>query len=248
MILFEEDWLRYPEAIADYETRNKSFVRFSGLLKSMGISNHLWPLALIHKELQGIDPFDEENLTYEQKLTIAKEIKMNPIYYLREIARAPSNAGSEIFVYKANRANMAMFWAAMNHLTSLVIQPRQTGKSFGVDQLMTMLMNIVLMNTKMNLLTKDDDLRVKNLKRLKDIADELPSYLRLRSKSDASNMEKMTVNKLNNVYNTSVPQASPKAALGLGRGSTFAINHIDEIAFIKNIDITLPALLAAAGE
>jgi hypothetical protein len=50
------------------------------------------------------------------------------------------------------------------------------------------------------------------------------------------------------VYSSNVAQSSVKAALNLGRGMTNAINHIDEIAFINNIEHTLPALLAATGK
>ena len=65
MILFLRDWTQYEEAIPDYKTNNKTFLRFSGLLKAMGIKNHLFPLALHNAELQGVDPHDEERLTDE---------------------------------------------------------------------------------------------------------------------------------------------------------------------------------------
>ena len=74
MILFHNSWSLYPEAIADYKTSNKTFLRFSGLLKAMGIKNHLFPLALHNAELQGIDPHDEERLTDEIKFKIVVKI------------------------------------------------------------------------------------------------------------------------------------------------------------------------------
>ena len=46
MILHQEDWLRYPGAIADYSTPNRSFVQFANLLHRQGIKNCLFMLAL----------------------------------------------------------------------------------------------------------------------------------------------------------------------------------------------------------
>ena len=37
MILFKEDWMKYPKAIADVNTKNQSFVRISALYRDMGI-------------------------------------------------------------------------------------------------------------------------------------------------------------------------------------------------------------------
>ena len=246
MILFKKDWDAYPEAFPDWNSKNKSFVRLAGLYKSMGIENHAMILALHDKELLHIDPYDE-NLEEEQIVRVVTECKINPWYFFREIARAPAITGTEATLFRANRGNIALYWLFFNHITTLLIQVRQSGKSFSTDTLMTLLLHIMVSNTSINLLTKDDDLRTKNIQRLKDIADELPFYVRLKKRGDTNNTEKITVNRLKNTYTSSVAQSSPKAALKIGRGSTFAINHIDEIAFIKNIDITLPALLAASG-
>jgi len=247
MVLFIRDWLIYPSASPDYTTKNKSFIRYAGLLKSMGIENNSFCLALHDQSLVGIDPHSKE-LTNEQILAIMVECKINPWYFIREVARAPALSGSTPSMFRGNRFTISLFWLFFNHITSLGIAPRQTGKSFSTDMLMTLLIRISLENTNVNLLTKDDDLRVKNVTRLKDIAEELPSYMNLKMKGDTNNTEKITINRLGNTYTTAVAQSSPKAALNTGRGSTFAINHIDEIAFIKNIDITLPALLAASGK
>ena len=37
MILFQEDWLKYPGAIADYNTSNRSFVDIAMLLRDLGV-------------------------------------------------------------------------------------------------------------------------------------------------------------------------------------------------------------------
>lgn len=246
MILFEQDWWNYPTAIIDTKTTNRSFVRLAAVYRSMGIKNHAFILALINPKLQGVDPFSP-HLTADQMYMIAVECKLNPWYFLREIARAPGNSGSPAVPLEANRANIALFWCFFNHVFFTLIQPRQTGKSFSTDTLMSYLMNIVCTGTSINLLTKDDNLRRKNIERIKEIMAELPPYLSQRTKDDANNGEEVTVKALKNTYNTHVPQSSPKRAYNMGRGLTTAIFHIDEPPFQPNIAIALPAALAATG-
>ena len=246
MILYKNDWLKFPSAIVDLTTTNISYIRLAGVYKAMNIDNHSFCLALHNPLLQGIDPHSNK-LTQEQIMMIAVECNENPWYFFREVIKVPAVAGPENIPFRANRQNIALFWLFFNHITQLVIAPRQTGKSLSTDSIMVYLLSVATLNTEFNLLTKDDDLRVKNVKRIKDLIDGLPYYLKFKTKRDTNNTEKITLERLGNTYNTTVAQASPKAALNLGRGMTIAINHVDEIAFIKNIDITLPALLAASS-
>ena len=245
MVLFKKDW-ETSGAVADVNTSNQTFLRYSQLLKKMGIENHLFPLTLLNTNLLGIDPWSDK-LTESEIIQITTECRLNPWYYFREVVRVPAVAGAEDVPFRANRGNMALFWLFFNHITSLLIQPRQTGKSVSTDTLMSYLLAIGTINTKMSLLTKDEKLRTANVLRLREILDGLPFYLRLRGKGDTYNTEKITVNALGNSYITMVPQMSEKAAANIGRGHTIAINHVDEIAFITNIHITLPALLAASS-
>jgi hypothetical protein len=137
MILFKEDWDK-PEnksAIADYTTSNKSFVELAAKLKMMGIENYDFMLALHIPQLRGINPFSK-NLTQEQIALISIEAKINPWYYFREIARVPATAGFDDVPLNANRANISLYWLFFNHVTTMLIQPRQTGKSLSTDELM----------------------------------------------------------------------------------------------------------------
>lgn len=245
-ILFAEDWAKYPNAIIDTQTKNKSFVRLASVYRSMGVRNHAFILALINPKLQGVDPHDPE-LSQQTKLMIATECKLNYWYYLREVIRVPAIGSSEGTYFEANRGNIASAWLFFNHITYTLIQPRQTGKSFSTDTLMVYLMDIGCLNTKINLLTKDDNLRRANILRLKDIRSELPPYLRQFTPKDANNTEEMTTERLGNRYTTHVPRTSPKDAIKLGRGLTTSIFHIDELPFIPHISIALPAALAAMG-
>lgn len=242
--MFSDDWKKYPYAIIDTDTPNRSFVKLSALYREIGVKNHAFLLALINKDLVGVDPFDE-NLRLDQKLAIALECKVNPWYYFREVARAPAKAGLGAARFEAHRGNIALFWLFFNHITLFLIMIRQSGKSFAMDSLTTLLMNILCTNTQINLLTKDDSLRSDTIQRLKDIDLELPPYLRQRGKSDSNNTEELTIRSLKNHYKAHVPQKSPKAALNIGRGLTSPIFFIDEGPFQPNIGISLPAALAA---
>lgn len=246
MILFSSDYKRYPNAIIDINTKNTSFLRIATVYRAMSISNNSFMLALLNPKLQGIDPFSTK-LSIEQMAMVAIECKENPFYFFREVARAPAMAGSPPVMVEANRGNIALWWLFFNHVMTILTQSRQTGKSFSTDLLMTLLLNIVCQNTQINLLTKDDVLRRKNIERLKDIAVEIPKYLQQRTKNDVNNGEEITIHSLGNSYVTHVPQASPKRAYNMGRGLSSPIFHVDEGPFQPNIAIALPAALAATG-
>lgn len=244
MILFLEDWKKYPSAIVDYQTKNKSFLDIAMLFRDMGIKNHLFPLALINPQIRGLDPHSP-NLTHEQIKLITAECKINPWYFLREVLRAPARSGADSVPVTANRGNICLWWCFLNHITIFLTQPRQTGKSFNTDGIMTWLLQAATMNTEINLLTKDDTLRRSNIDRIKEIMDLLPPYLDSRTRKDTNNGENITVNALGNIYKTHVPQASPKGANKIGRGLTTAILHIDEAPFQPNIDIAISAAIPA---
>jgi len=211
MILYLSDWQLYPSAVVDTQTVNRSFVRQAAVYREMGIKNHAFLLALHDPGLQGVDPFDHR-LTLEMQARIAVECKVNPWYFFREVLMVPPASGNTPVHLMANRANIALYWSFYNHIFTILIQPRQTGKSLSTDGLMTLLMNIQCSSTQINLLTKDDGLRSANIQRLKDIDMELPHYLRQRTKDDINNTEMLSVKALRNVYKAHVPQKSPKMA------------------------------------
>lgn len=246
MILFAEDWKNYPTAILHTNTTNKSFVRLAALYRQMGVKNHAFLLALVNPELEFVDPYSED-LTEYQMHAINVECSVNPWYFFRECVRVPSNSGSLKVKLEANRGNIALFWCFFNHIMVFLIQPRQTGKSFNSDVIDAYLLNVGCVNTQINLLTKDDTLRRKNIERLRNIIKELPPYISKLSKIDSSNFEEITIRKLGNSYIAHVPQASEKAAYKLGRGLSTAVVKIDEPPFQPNIDIAVGSMLGATG-
>lgn len=245
MILYENDWKRYPTAIPDLKTTNQSFLDLAALYEDMGVRNNLFHLALMQPELSGVDPFDP-TISVELCGKIAMEIKWNPWYYFREIARLPSNSGPDPVRFVANRGNIAMYWCFFNHIDCSLIQPRQTFKSGSVDTLMNgLLYTGMAQNTRIVMITKDDMLRQVNVERMKGIRDEFPKWLYLPRSDDANNQKELTCNALGNAYITGVARSSESAANNLGRGITTPIIQFDEGPFITWIGKTVQAALAA---
>ena len=241
-ILFLDDWAKYPGAIVDTKTKNQSFLRMAAMYKSMGVKNHAFMLALHNPALQGINPHSPD-LTADQMVMIADECYDNFWYFIREVALAPN--GEFPLPFKANRGNLALFWLYLNHITVLLIQIRQTGKSFSTDTLMNWLMNIRCRRARITLVTKDETLRSENLGRLKDLMLMLPNYLKALAPSDVANTEEIKISLNENRYRALLPSKSEKMALNVGRGLTSETLQFDEIAFLYNIGLSLPAALAA---
>lgn len=242
MIVFKDDWDLYPNAIPDLKTSNKSFLRYSALLRDMGVKNYLFPLQLHNPDLQGVDPRSPD-LTLRQKEDIALECKDNFYYYIREVACSPDSTPELRMPFIANRGNMALYWLYFNHITNIQIQPRQTGKSYSTDELMCFLMDLGVSDYKIMLLTKDEKTLTSNLARVKKLLQGFPSYIRMLRPQDIANTEEICIKSNGNRYVGFLPNKSPKAALNVGRGHTSATIQIDEAAFFYNIGITLPSVL-----
>ena len=244
MVLYLEDWLRYPGAKPNYDTKNESYLKLAGTYYAMGVKNYAFMLALHDQSLKDVDPFSPF-LTELEMVKIAIECKINPWYYFREIAKVPARSGSDAVPLLANRGNIALYWCFFNHVMTYLVQIRQTGKSISTDVLDSYLLNIRCRGTTINLLTKDDALRSENIQRLKDIIDEMPFYLKQRSKKDLDNTELINISSLGNWYKAHLPQKAKKFALNTGRGMSSPIFRVDEGPFQANIEISLPAALAA---
>ena len=244
MVLYLQDWFRYPGAKPNYDTKNESYLKLAGTYYAMGVKNYAFMLALHDQSLKDVDPFSPF-LTELEMVKIAIECKINPWYYFREIAKVPARSGSDAVPLLANRGNIALYWCFFNHAMTYLVQIRQTGKSISTDVLDSYLLNIRCRGTTINLLTKDDALRSENIQRLKDIIDEMPFYLKQRSKKDLDNTELINISSLGNWYKAHLPQKAKKFALNTGRGMSSPIFRVDEGPFQANIEISLPAALAA---
>lgn len=244
-ILFEQDWDYYPTAIWDTKTKNTSFLEFSALLKHMGVKNHLFMLALMQPDLQGVDPFDPM-LSEEMKLKIKIECTFNPWYYIREVMRVPPAAGDTPMMLQANRGNISLWWSFLNHIDYFLVQIRQTGKSLNSDGISVWYQVFGARNSRSNLFTKGD-LFKEHIARLKKLRGLLPKYLVNIVKKDTDNQKEFTNMSQGNRMVVYIPQKDEEAARNLGRGLTTPHSHTDEIAFLKNVHISLGVMLAGGG-
>lgn len=246
MILYLEDWNKYPTAVVHINTKNKSWLKMAEVYKAMGVKNHYFHLALFQPELADVDPHSP-NLTLAQMVMIRRECEFNFWYYAREVARIPMDGSSEPGPVKANRGNLALWWHYFAHINIALIQIRQTGKSINSDVLATWLVNIGGKNFHMSLLTKASDTQTKNIARLKTLRGYIPSYISVQTNKDSTNTISLTNVTLGNTYTTAVAQSSAKDADKVGRGLTSPTVQIDELAYIKHLQVSLGAILASTG-
>lgn len=245
-VYFIDDWRKYPNAVVHRTTKNTSFLKLAEKYKKMGIKNYYFHLVLLQPELAEVDPFDE-SLSDEVKTKIALECLSNPWYFLREVARVPPQGSAFPSPFRANRGNIALWWSFFVHIDPCLIQPRQTGKSVSVDELITYLLYIAATNSRINLLTKDAGLRASNVERLKEMRDYLPDYMQLRHKKDSDNTMEVECFIRKNTLSTAVSQASKSGAYNIGRGLTAPLAVIDEGPYCRNIETTLSVMLMSGN-
>ena len=243
MILYLSQWDKYPSAIVHTSTKNQSFIDLANVFKKMGLKNYYFHLALHDPDLEFVDPF-ADNLSPQTIVKIANEIAVNPWYFFREIAQTPDSTSDNRMFFRANRANISLFWCFFNHCQYFLIQPRQTGKSYSTDIIMMYLL-CFRKSLKLLLYTKDSQLRMLNVIRLRTLIATLPAYLNPLTRKDSNNSEGITVLNNNNYYNTIIAQESEDAAYKKGRGNTVEVRQCDEVAFCKLNYITIPSMGSA---
>jgi hypothetical protein len=242
VILFQEDWNRYPNATVNHLTKNKSFINYAAILKQIGVKNHLWPLAVMNPALVGVDPHAPE-LNLAQMGWIKVECEQNPSYYLRECLLVPPPSGIGGDPFRANRANMSMIWSFLNHVDYMLIQPRQTGKTITISALISWLLYIKLWNTRIGLVTKSDDLRRDTSEKVRQMRGGLPAYLTIQDRRDSITDALVTYKARNNRFVLSVSRGDPAGAVKVGRGNTVPVNLWDEFPFIPHVKIAYGAAM-----
>ena len=245
-ILFQDDWRKHPKAIIHYETKNVSFLRLAEIYHKLGVNNCAFHLSLLQPELKDIDPFSE-NLSIVEKQKILYECKYNFWYFLREISKVPVPGSLTPTHFAANRGNISLYWYFLNHITTVIVILRQTGKTTLLMNLVVYLLNFGTTNAFINLLTKSESLKTETLKKVKALLDEIPDYLNFSTKKDIFNNDEASIACFNNKFKGNLSSASPKQAEKVGRGFTSPINIIDEAAFIENIAIAMGAMLMSGN-
>lgn len=245
-ILFSQDWMKHPGAMIHYSTKNESFIKLAEIYHRMGIENCAFHLSLLDPDLEHLDPF-REDLTLVEKAKVARECKLNFWYYLREISRVPEPGSIVPVKFAANRMNIALYWLFFNHVMTIVVILRQTGKTTTLSVLVEYLLNFATMNTFVNLLTKSEGLKADTLSKVKSLYEELPEYLNFSTKKDIFNTDEIQIRDLDNKFKGNLSSSSPKQAEKVGRGFTSPINIVDEAAFVENIAIAMGAMLMSGN-
>ena len=249
MVLFEKDYSEQG-AICDLSTKNLSFLKMAILLNEMGIKNNLFMLALHDKDLKGIDPHNLKDSSLELRQRIAYEAKINYWYFAREVSRI-SASGSGGIPYILSRANLAQAWAFFNCINSMLVIPRQNGKTIGTMNLANHFLHIAAFNCDWGMFCKGNKLQYQNVDRLKKLRDALPKWMLYPSSNDTNNKEGIYYDALQNGFLTFVAQQDKRAAGDQARGQSMAVENWDETAYYDNIDLSYDSATAGmddAGE
>jgi len=232
--------------IIDTQTDNMSFKKMYKVLKAKGIKNNKFFLKLYDKSLQGVNPRDEDNLTKEQKIRIIAEIKRNPWYFFREVVMLNVAGGKKR--YELHRGNLALTWCRLNCLNSITLLPRQHGKTVSSLCVDEWFYRFGALNSNILFVHKDFGGSKNNLKILKEIDENLPSYLKTRDKKDVDNLEYITNTTTGNTVRALSSAMSASEADKRGRGLTAPLVLWDEFAFLKYNKIMFQAAAPAQSQ
>ena len=233
-------------------TTNKSFLHMHYLLKSMGIQNNRFFLALLDPDLAGISPFDP-NLSFMMKQKVMREVRNNFWYFIREVVRVPAPGVPGGISFGLHRANLAMYFCMMYNFDVFEEIPRQLGKTMAAVVRYLWIYNFGTSYSEISFLNKKLVDSKLNLSRLKDVRSLLPSYLQM-DQNFTENGKKIkgrdTVEFIHNPLNSNEIKASASAksevlAASLLRGRTLPLLWADEWAFIPfNMTIFINAVPA----
>lgn len=119
-VRFLKDFSRFNAGV-HLETNNATFLRTAELFRNMGIKNYYFLLQINNPLLKDVNPWDPD-LTDEQKLMVLQEAQENVWYIVRELIKIDGRR------FRANRAVISFIWSCLNHLPTLILMPRQSGK------------------------------------------------------------------------------------------------------------------------
>lgn len=242
--------VKYKGHLYDTGTSNKSFIQVAQDLKTLGVKNCYFMLEIKDPSVIGIDPFQvdlktgECNLTKDQISRIITECKRNPWYFLREVARITEAGKPDGVPYRANRGNIAQAYLFLHDLDSWLCISRQQGKTMSCLELLLWVYNFGTTDSQFIFINKDGDNAKENLRRVGNLIDILPEYMRFESIMEEDG--KITKAKKNatmyrhpitkNTIITRSQASSYDKAMSLARGLTAPIQHFDEPEFTPFID------------
>lgn len=119
-VRFIKDFTRFGSGIHK-ETTNDSFKRTAVLFRQLGIKNYYFHLQLNNPLLINVNPWDP-NLPDEFKFMVMQEASENIWYVIRELIKIDGVR------FIGNRAVLSFIWCCLNHINTLILLPRQSGK------------------------------------------------------------------------------------------------------------------------
>lgn len=235
--------LRGP--IKDYKTKNRSFVLVQKQLQKIGIKNNDFHLILLNPALQGVDPHSPD-LAPNQVFDIITECTQNIFYYVREVVRIPEQGG-QLIPFILDRGSLASLYCFANDINHYLMKPRQTGKTVVICTEMSYGFKFGSTNADMMFSGNDPDIGKKNLKYMKDIIKNLPTYMTTLGHEKKDNTGKM-MRKTDNILSYREPgqnnsamvakrATTPTVAEKIGRGFSQVYQFFDEAEFTDYIDI-----------
>lgn len=247
MILFKEDWARFPSAIPHLTTKNKSWIQLAHVYREMGIDNYYFHLSLLNPALEHVDPYDPD-LDDDTRDLILTELQWNPWYYFREFTRVPSRGGGPPMYFNANRGNVAFIWAVLCNVTAALMMVRQFGKTTAAEQLAEWVLDYGTRNAEIYWITRSSGLRDKTINNIKVSRSLKPKWADLTTRDDSDNMVSLTRKALNNHLKMAPASGSRIGAEALGRGHSASLAILDEVAFLTFLRDILGALLPSVTE
>lgn len=224
------------------KTKNTSFLKMTILLAEMGVENRYFHLKLIDKGLKDVDPYDP-NLSDEMKLRVFRECVDNRWYFYREVFRVSENGsgtgvgGGSPFIL--NRGNMAYLWAMEMNISTYLIMPRQTGKTWAAIADCTWVHQFCKGSNILHFNKNQKDAN-ENLGRIQAAIRMLPMYLQHSNndnlegsdKRRVKNNEKTIKNVIDATIEAMASAGNESKADALARGRTSSKIWYDEMAFI----------------
>ena len=232
----------FDEYYVDFSTENRSFLKIAALLEQKGIENCYFFLKLYNKKLKGVNPYDPD-LSDDLKFQIFSECANNRWYFYREVFRV-GETGSSTDVgggcaFKLNRGNLAYLWAMELNISSYMILPRQTGKTWAATADSTWTHHFVRNSTILHFNKNQSDANM-NLRRISEAIGMLPEWMQHSNidnldpsdKRRVKNNEKTIRNTLNSTIEAMASAGNEAKADALARGKTASKIWYDEMAFI----------------
>lgn len=134
------------------------------------------------------------------------------------------------------------------YITDDFIVTHNTGKTVGAVSLYGWIMYVAGYEYQVGTMAKDNSLREENVKRIKSIGENLPSWWIAEDKfKDKKNTTEILYSALRTHLVTYVANADPRKADLQARGASPPSFWFDEFEFCANINVSYPTILASTG-